>query len=1054
MLDREALGDRPAQRVAGQHQRAIHERVQHAFEVGNGLRHPRAMRIAHAQVVGHDPERARERLRDGRERFLVAGQRRDEQQGRALAHHHNFGIAAVQGQRSGLPAFEPLGLRVLAPPGVESRDDRFGHGAGGYEADPVRVRRRRQFCGVIPGRGAPLAVGITCDDVFASTFDGDGRNRALGSTLAVALDMIPYARKSGALAPGVALLLCVALAAGTAGSARAQIDVDPERLLQFRPRTLQDALDPQALRRLFGSDGESPAPTPGGAQATSGAAMEWLEYGPPSRERHAMVYDSRRDRMLVVGGDRHHPAFGVWAMGADADSWEPIPSFGGDALFNSYTEAVYDSLGDRVIMGVNREQFLGPEQALGLWALELSGIPYWHPLAPGPPPVEWKTFGLSLAIDPDAGRLLLTGGRHSGDIWMLDLATETWSPLDTVTHIGSVVTYDRIRNRFLGLGSNGVWALEPGPPPVWTQLCTTFSAVGFAAMDVAHDRVILASRDLDVFDMPGGGGAVTLRSEPPPSRGHGTSGAAFAFDPLRSVLWAHGGYVGNYFESHSDGFRLTTSAGSGDWTWSSIPPTSGGTRNWQTMLIDEQQRQAVVVGGVGRRASIPPVVFHAFHDRNANATVPTGVTGPVPPQEFGQTAALDPVGRQVVYLSPYALVVRTMSLDAPYNWSTLTPGGAGPGPRRFAHFVYEAGRDRFLLFGGDDGSSYPAGIWELMLRPAPMWRQLAITWDDLPAPPAGGFMDDDGGYILLRFYDNTFGRFVLGDNGATFVSIPGTISLPRAVGAFGYDPVRNTLLLAERDDFGRFRTESMWRVTVGSSAEWEPLPVMNPRPYYRYLHGSAFSRTRDGIVLFGGWEDYDHDFDDWWVLEMQEPVPTLASLVRSDVSADGASLEWALGGEAASRVEVERREAATDWRSLGEGTLIGDDRVRFDDRALHPATRYGYRLRVTNGATTDVIGETWLETSAAASLALLGVERAPGASRWEVRFSLARAGIAELELFDVGGRRLARARLGGRATGMQRASLEAGGAHNTPGVFFVRLRTDEGTRVRRFATLQ
>ena len=762
--------------------------------------------------------------------------------------------------------------------------------------------------------------------------------------------------------------------------------------------------------------------------------------------------------MLLVGGDRHHPAFTVWAIdAASPDHWDLIPASGGDDQYSFSSAAVYDSLQDRVILAVRREYFQGPDQAFGLWALDLSGPPLWHLLAPGGPPVDWTLqYGateIRLALNPDGRRLFMSGGNRPGDLWTLDLVTSSWSPVDTVASAQHVAIdglgYDRARQRLLISRGGRVWNVAPGPPAIWNPISDAGSYfwARLIAPDFAHGRLVLCGEDLYVADMPADGGPFTDRSYPPASRRSSFTTTAIAFDPTRGVLWAHGGHTSSTYESHSDAFRMKVVPGSDTWAWDSILVTSGRTRLWHTLLIDDAARRAVVVGGSCRDETMPSVMFHGYDDRGAGAEIPV-VTGPAPPQGFGQSAVIDPVERRVLFRRAYDTTLLALTLDPPHAWSVLTPAGSGPGPRRFASFVYEARRDRFLFFGGDDGSTYADGIWELVLRPAPTWRPLASNWDDLPAPPVDAFMDDDDGCIVLRFFENTFGRLQLGPDSVHFENIPSTHPASFLYRSLGYDPIRNAVLLADRDESGRLRPAAMWRVTIGAGADWEPLPSNTPRPYYRYLQGSVFSRTRDGLVMYGGWEDYDHDFDDWWILEMQEPVPTLVSLVRSDVSADAARIEWALGGDAVERVGVERRDADSDWRSIGAVVVSGDRRVVFEDRALRPATRYGYRLRSARAT----FGETWVETAPRSSLALLGVSRATDV-RWEVRFSLARAGDAQLELFDVGGRCLARVRLDGRAAGLQRASLDATGSEAS-GVYFVRLLDDRDARVRRVVAIR
>ncbi len=104
----------------------------------------------------------------------------------------------------------------------------------------------------------------------------------------------------------------------------------------------------------------------------------------------------------------------------------------------------------------------------------------------------------------------------------------------------------------------------------------------------------------------------------------------------------------------------------------------------------------------------------------------------------------DPVRDQIIYFGgnyrpdgsfhlQYTNEVWALSLHEPITWTQLHPSGPPPTPRKGHNFVFDAGNDRMILFGGQDSTGFCNDVWQLTLSGSPAWRQLD-PHGPLPAP--------------------------------------------------------------------------------------------------------------------------------------------------------------------------------------------------------------------------------------------------------------------------------------------------------------------------------
>jgi hypothetical protein len=145
---------------------------------------------------------------------------------------------------------------------------------------------------------------------------------------------------------------------------------------------------------------------------------------------------------------------------------------------------------------------------------------------------------------------------------------------------------------------------------------------------------------------------------------------------------------------------------------------------------------------------------------------------------------------------------------------------------------------------------------------------------------------------------------------------------------------------------------------------------------------------------------------------------------------------------------VYRRDPATEWRDLGTPSAEATDRLRYEDRAVSPGTRYAYRLSHRDGEVERFTDETWVEVPRAFEFALAGLRPNPAIGTPRAAFSLPDDSPARLDLLDVSGRRIASRDVGSLGAGQHVVALEE--AHGIePGIYWLRLTRDGEARTVR-----
>ena len=160
----------------------------------------------------------------------------------------------------------------------------------------------------------------------------------------------------------------------------------------------------------------------------------------------------------------------------------------------------------------------------------------------------------------------------------------------------------------------------------------------------------------------------------------------------------------------------------------------------------------------------------------------------------------------------------------------------------------------------------------------------------------------------------------------------------------------------------------------------------------------------------------------------------LASLVSATAQPGAAEIEWDVEG--APSVQVQRRAPGDGWQVRGEAAVTGRDRVRWTDTDVVRGARYGYRLALGEGGAAPYAGEAWVVIPATTKLALAGFAPGSGSGSASVRFALPGSGRAEIQVFDVAGRRALVRDVTAFGPGAHAIPL---GASLAPGVYWLRL---------------
>ncbi len=768
------------------------------------------------------------------------------------------------------------------------------------------------------------------------------------------------------------------------------------------------------------------------------------------RSRHAAIYDSARDRMVMFGGTDGSSARGeVLTLGlSGAPYWQHLAPQGLPPEPRSHHSAIYDPPRGRLLVfgGEGASAILGD-----VVALTLTGTPTWSQVATnGTPP--GPRFSHSAIYDPVRDRMIVFGGSSQtstimNDVWALDLAgAPTWSPIyasggSPAPRYAHSAVYDPVRDRMIIVGgqssttASDAWALTLSGAPAWQHLSTMPDGQPtMAVYDPVRDRLLLRA----LCD-PYCGTLWELPLTGPPSWNPvATTGAVQGgpssyewtelYDPPLDRLVVYGGHTG---ELASLGL-----AGSPTWGQNAAAGITAS-RLWNyTATYDPERDQMVVFGGM-RSAS---KAYTPNNDAWVISLAPPPALQVTLPEPASPTArwslatAYDPPHHRMIAFGGFDGSYRNdlweLSLVDPPVWLPLAAAGAPPEGRAHHSAIYDPLRERMLFFGGSNGPVRFNDVWALSLGTSPAWSLLATSGTPPSPRDLHSAIHDPSGDRMIVFgglgpgFSNDAYALHLATLAWEPLTPSGVRPAPRWAHSALYDPVRQRMVVFGGATSTNFN--DAWELTLGSTPQWTLLATVGTPPAARSQHASIYDPVRDRMIVTGG----------------GNPP---GSLLFSDA--------WSLS-----------LAGTPTWSLLDPlGQPPGGRRL---SRSIYDAGRD--RLVLFGGYDGDFQADTWTLTWGTpasnhvspladwASVTLGPGYPNPASESASIPFSLPRAAHVELRVHDVSGRLVQVLLSRSLPAGEHLAHWDRRGTQGTPvqpGVYFYELRAAGQRRARRVAVV-
>ncbi|MGH7724466.1 MAG: Kelch repeat-containing protein [Candidatus Eiseniibacteriota bacterium] len=580
---------------------------------------------------------------------------------------------------------------------------------------------------------------------------------------------------------------------------------------------------------------------------------------PTPRNGHTAIHDPVNDRMLVFGGFDTAERNDVWALSTEGvPTWQQVLPAGSPPSPRTGHVAVYDPVRQRMIVigGVN-----GGTSNNEVWELTLSGAPVWNPLTvQGSTPNPRSQH--SAIYDPDGDRIVMFGGIDAvtgvtNQVWELSLfGTPTWNllvpsgfpPLARSQH---AAIHDPIHHRMLVFGGTSgdnfedVWALTLVGTPMWTQLFPT----GFSY---------------------------------PPRREH-----AVIYDPMRQRMLSFGGTVQEDVEFRTNEVMVLSLEGPLAWT-RPINEARPFPREEHSAVIDVPRHRMVAFGGTVSTGAVfnEAWTLDLLEEQGWALLAPSGT----PPQgRYDHAAIYDSVGQRMIVFGGrnvsgvYFAGVSQLSLAGSPAWSTVAAAGIPPAPRSGHTAVYDAARNRMLVFGGISGGTVFNDVWALSLGATPAWTLLAPTG----TPPAGRFWHSAiydpprdrmiiarGAAIGGMGFDDVWELTLSGTPAWNPITATGTPPIAWQRHSAVYDPHRHRMIVFGGDDFdgNHHRVNTSHALDLTGSSAWTPLATDGESPPGIDAHSAVFDEPRDRMVVFGGQFQNGGQNSSAWALRFHQTI--------------------------------------------------------------------------------------------------------------------------------------------------------------------------------------
>jgi len=662
---------------------------------------------------------------------------------------------------------------------------------------------------------------------------------------------------------------------------------------------------------------------------------------PPVRGGAYVAYDSKRDRLLVYGGSNYAGVLDdVWALTlGDSMDWQELHPLGQGPSPRSEGTMVYDPEGDRMILFGGYVQ-VGPregEPTDQLFELDLSGeVPAWsQPYTTGDMPPPYVAH--SAAWDAGSSSMLVVGGYNgSPGAYLFEPVSGAWTKLAPEGSPRGATripfTYDRRRDRYLVYGGG---SLAPNERDV----------------DVLSLRPTPAWTSLPALELP-----------------DGRFGAATILDTKRDRMLSFGGVSSRNFDSAyrndvavvdlAEPFLVSTLATDG------TPPSL---RHEPVGIYDPLRDRAVFFAGWTYPSNYDGDVWTLSFD-GTPAWSEAHPEGDGPPGRRASAAAYDPLRDRMLVFGGIGLDdalgdLWALDLAGSMRWEKLVPKNEGPGPRFLMSVTYEPARDALLVLGGRLDSSSLGDLWRLHLEDL-RWERVDIGVYGLPLERQ------------VASYDASRDRLIV--HGGWNID---------------YDLISLTDAAYEIPLHGR---------TV-------PHYLRSELSAGRYPDGVAgqcevFDARRDRLVVFSGsrfaYENNQRSYLQFTTQERSHATPLAARSV-----AGGVHVVWDVVEQPGASYTVERMEEGGPWIARGATAPDENARAAFDDTELRAGWRYTYRLRIESPAGVEESGVLVVDVPGSTAIDFAGARPNPArGTELAIWFSLPTASGARIALHDLRGR--------------------------------------------------
>ncbi len=264
-------------------------------------------------------------------------------------------------------------------------------------------------------------------------------------------------------------------------------------------------------------------------------------------------------------------------------------------------------------------------------------------------------------------------------------------------------------------------------------------------------------------------------------------------------------------------------------------------------------------------------------------------------------------------------------LEGTPHWLRLLPGGTLP-PARMGHTaIYDPVRDHMIVFGGYNGSDL-SDVWQLSLAEGGAWTQQFPTGTN-PGPRgyASAVYDPASDTMLLlcgrhgSTYYNDVWRLSLAATPMMWTSVgpSGVPPAPRDAQSAIYDPTRGRIVI-----FGGYSPifrRDVWALTLGPSPGWSELQPTGSLPRARAYAVAVYDAPNDRMLVFGGDDSTTYRHDTWQLAFSGTPM-MWTELLPSGVPPAGRSAPGAVIDPVAQRMVL-----------FGGGPVVKGSTVQYDD---------------------------------------------------------------------------------------------------------------------------